>query len=207
MSKLLPQTKERLKLAGRLGELDQRRKRIRTKIGKCDVEQLAEAVLNGLGSEYEEAICATGTVGGAISKIDGITSLDLAGVPSKGLPSILGGESSVKLKLNGDPPPMPSLDLGNDFWTKKASPNEVVSWVIRNYYNPTIKGEDVPDPAALTLLASSRSSFDIWQTVFQAYSKLLNAKAVEEEKDDNDFDGRVQYDLLAKMKSLEEFEE
>lgn len=212
MSRLLPQTKERLKTAGKLGELDQRRRRIRTKVGRCDVEPLAEAVLKGLGYEYEKSVCKTGLVKEAVAQVEMVDAIGAVGLPAMGLPSSLGGSGgthksgAVKLALNGEPPPMPNLELEDSFWTKKASPNEVVSWVIRNYYNPTIKGEEVPDPAALTLLASSRASFDIWQTVFQAYSKLLNAKAVEEERDPNDFDGRKQYDLLAKMRSLEEME-
>ena len=99
------------------------------------------------------------------------------------------------------PPPLRLAKLGPDFWRRKASPNEVVAWVVRNYMNPDLDEADFPDPSALTLLVTARKSMDMWESVFGAYQKMVSSKTGEER--DDGIDGQREYDLLARFQELE----
>ena len=105
-------------------------------------------------------------------------------------------------EVGDKPPPLKLTGLGDDFWRRKASPNEVVSWVVRNYMNPDLTESDFPDPSALTLLVTARKSMEMWESVFGAYQKMVSAKTGEE-RDDGRIDGQREYDLLARFQELE----
>ena len=104
--------------------------------------------------------------------------------------------------ITGTPPVLQIRGVGDDFWRRKAAPNDVVAWVVRNFLNPDLSADDFPDPSALTLLSTARKSPDMWQSVFSAYQKMVSSKA-EEKEDDGRIDGQREYDLLARFQELE----
>ncbi len=105
-------------------------------------------------------------------------------------------------EIGGNPPALRLSGVGEDFWRRKAAPNDVVAWVVRNYLNPHLTEADFPDPSALTLLSTARRSPEMWQAVFTAYQKMVSSKT-EERQDDGRIDGQREYDLLARFQELE----
>lgn len=104
--------------------------------------------------------------------------------------------------MGSTPPPLMIGKIPADFWNRKASANDVVAWVVRNFFNPDLTVSDFPDPSALTLMATARNSVDAWQSVFSAYQKMVSSKT-DERPDDGRIDGQREYDLLARFQELE----
>ncbi len=118
-------------------------------------------------------------------------------------------ERLIERKFRDGEPIVPEAPAGplskkSPCMKKRATPNEIQLWVMRNFLVEDLKPEDAPDMVAWTLLDRCRTNAEFAnQFMSSGFQKLLSAKGDGGEDDPDKFDGKREYDILARMKELE----
>lgn len=91
-----------------------------------------------------------------------------------------------------------SAFVGKVFSAKDAP--WIVAWVMDRMFVKDVAAEDAPNGVAWTLLKMcQRSSAFAEEFVSRVFVKMIPTKPPEEEKSGDDFDGKVEYDILGRL--------
>lgn len=91
-----------------------------------------------------------------------------------------------------------SAFVGKVFSAKDAP--GIVAWVMDRMFVKDVAADDAPNGVAWTLLKMcQRSSSFAEEFVSRVFVKMIPTKPPEEEKSGDDFDGKVEYDILGRL--------
>ncbi len=116
-------------------------------------------------------------------------------------------ERLIERKMHDDPEPIvPEVPLrkGSECMSRRATPNEIQLWVMRNFLVEDVGYRVAPDMVAWTLLDRCKTNAEFAnQFMSSGFQKLLSSKGDDGRDDPGRFDGKREYDILARMKELE----
>ena len=122
---------------------------------------------------------------------------------AKKVEAAVGEIEAVAKKVRGDGVEIPVV-TAKTFKGKRFTAKDTmvtISWVVENFLVKDIKAEEAPNGVAWSLLTLCKGSLAFAEDfISKSFVKMIPTKPVEEESGDkDDFDGKLEYDILGRL--------